>query len=88
MDVFGFKNQGSNYDLFRPRYSQTMLHETISLVKGRARYLDIAMGTGQLLFMFAPHFQFNRGTDVSEQMINSAQKPLMEFRQKYPNSNI
>lgn len=57
MDIFGFSNQGVNYDKFRPRYPSAMIENNIKIVKTKNRYLDIATGTGQLLFMIAPYFK-------------------------------
>lgn len=68
-DPFGFKTQGSNYEAFRPRYPQKMLDKCLSKLKGRNKYLDIATGTGQVLFALAPAFKSALGTDISEKML-------------------
>ena len=73
-DIFGFKNQGINYDKFRPRYPQQFIDLYLLKNKGKHRYLDIATGTGQLLFAFASHFSYNKGIDISPQMIQTAQE--------------
>ena len=74
MDIFGFKTQGINYDKFRPRYPQKFIELYVSKMKGKQRYLDIATGTGQLLFAFAPHFALSKGVDISPQMVETAQE--------------
>jgi ubiquinone/menaquinone biosynthesis C-methylase UbiE len=74
MDVFGFNTQGVNYDKFRPRYPSSFIQKCLSSIKHRNKYLDIATGTGQLLFAFAPHFQYSKGIDISKNMIESAAK--------------
>ena len=49
-DLFGFENQGKKYDLYRPRYPKNILQRSLANLKGHSRYLDIATGTGQILF--------------------------------------
>jgi hypothetical protein len=56
MDNFGFETQGKNYEKFRPKYPPCLYHHTLEKIKGRNKYLDVAMGTGQLLFNIAPLF--------------------------------
>ena len=50
MDIFGFTTQGINYDKFRPRYPKQLISKCLNTLKNKNRYLDIATGTGQLLF--------------------------------------
>jgi len=88
MDIFGFKNQGINYDKFRPTYPPKFLTHYITTLKHKNRYLDIATGTGQLLFAIAPHFLSSKGVDISPQMITTAQGKIEQFREKYPDSKI
>lgn len=88
MDIFGFKTQGVNYDKFRPRYPSAFTNRYIQQIGHKNRYLDIAMGTGQLLFMFAPHFKFSKGVDISKQMIDTALVKAKEFKNSYPESQI
>ena len=57
MDNFGFSTQGKNYSLFRPKYPECLYLCTINKLKQKNRYLDIAMGTGQLFFKIAPLFK-------------------------------
>ena len=49
-DLFRYKTQGINYDIYRPKYPTSMLNKAITQLKGKTRYLDIATGTGQILF--------------------------------------
>ena len=69
MDIFGFKTQGINYDKFRPKYPPVFIERYLKVLKHKNRYLDIATGTGQLLFAFAPHFTYSKGVDISKNMI-------------------
>lgn len=88
MDIFGFSNQGINYDKFRPRYPQAFIQKCLNSVKNKNRYLDIATGTGQLLFAFAPHFAYSKGIDISKNMIDNANKAKSTFLLSNPNANI
>jgi ubiquinone/menaquinone biosynthesis C-methylase UbiE len=49
-DLFGYENQGKKYDLYRPQYPKTLLEALIKRIKHRNRYIDVATGTGQILF--------------------------------------
>ena len=49
-DLFEFDTQGVKYDLYRPKYPSDMLKKMILRIKNKNRYLDIATGTGQILF--------------------------------------
>lgn len=69
MDIFGFNNQGINYDKFRPSYPKIFVERYLDKIKGKNKYIDIATGTGQLLFAFAHHFTYNKGIDLSTKMI-------------------
>ena len=68
-DSFGFENQGKNYGKFRPKYPQSLYNQTLSTLTLKDKYLDIAMGTGQLLFNIAPEFKFSKGLDISDKML-------------------
>lgn len=69
-DLFGYQNQGVKYDIYRPRYPPDMLNKALSKVKGRNRYIDVATGTGQILFELCQHFQSSVGLDISQNMIS------------------
>ncbi len=69
MDRFGFKTQGSNYELYRPKYTAAMIEDTLKRVKNKNKYLDVATGTGQLLFVLAQHFKVSKGIDISDKML-------------------
>jgi hypothetical protein len=69
MDNFGFSTQGKNYLKFRPIYPECLYNYTLDKIKGRNRYLDVAMGTGQLLFKIAPLFNHTVGIDISDKML-------------------
>lgn len=49
-DLFGYETQGKKYDIYRPKYPTSILSNLIQKVKGKHRYLDVATGTGQILF--------------------------------------
>ena len=68
-DLFGFKSQGVHYDAFRPRYPKSQLLHALSKLKCKSKYLDIATGTGKILFELAPYFERTVGQDLSEKMI-------------------
>lgn len=72
MDNFGFETQGKYYNQFRPKYPACLYEYTIKKFKSRNKYLDVAMGTGQLFFNIAPQFSWNKGIDISEKMLNTA----------------
>lgn len=88
MDIFGFTTQGINYDKFRPRYPISFIQKCLTLVKHKNRYLDIATGTGQLLFAFAPHFAYNKGLDISKSMIDNAISAREKFLTEHPNTKV
>ncbi len=72
MDIFGYKTQGINYDKFRPKYPSLFIETTLSAVKSKNKYLDIATGTGILLYALASHFNYAKGIDISKTMIDTA----------------
>jgi ubiquinone/menaquinone biosynthesis C-methylase UbiE len=55
-DLFGYQTQGINYDIYRPKYPTSMLNKLITQLKGKKRYLDVATGTGQILFQIYHNF--------------------------------
>jgi len=71
MDIFGFETQGINYDKFRPRYPHSF-YSNLTHLAHKNRYLDIATGTGQLLFALAPYFENSYGIDISPSMIKTS----------------
>ena len=77
MDNFGFTNQGMNYQKFRPKYPQCLYNHTLDKIKHRNRYLDVAIGTGQLLLNIAPQFAFSKGIDISDKMLEAAKDQLL-----------
>lgn len=69
-DLFGFQTQGINYELYRPTYPTSMLNKVIGQIKGKNRYLDIATGTGQILFQMCNNFEYSQGLDISQNMLS------------------
>ena len=49
-DLFGFETQGTKYEQFRPKYPLNFLTKSLNRIPIKNRYLDIATGTGQILF--------------------------------------
>ena len=76
VDSFGFETQGKNYGKFRPSYPQPLYMQTVNSLTSRDKYLDIAMGTGQLLFNIAPFFNSSKGLDISDKMLEAARTQL------------
>jgi methylase of polypeptide subunit release factors len=79
-DLFGFVTQGLNYELFRPKYPGALLGECLRGLKMKNNYLDVATGTGQVLFKLCGEFKGTLiGTDISENMLKAAQTKAYEF---------
>lgn len=68
-DLFGFESQGIKYDIYRPKYPNSMLTKMVARLKNKNRYLDVATGTGQIIFEICQHFQKSKGIDLSKKMI-------------------
>jgi ubiquinone/menaquinone biosynthesis C-methylase UbiE len=64
-DLFGYQNQGLNYDIYRPNYPSEMLDKAITVSKQRNTLLDVATGTGKILFHLYPYFKHSKGVDLS-----------------------
>ena len=45
-DLFGYDNQGGNYDTYRPVYPAAFRELLLEKLKERRNYLDLAAGTG------------------------------------------
>ena len=72
------------YDIARPKYTKEIFSHTISRVRNKDNFLDIACGTGQLLFPISEHFKKSIGIDISSQQIDMAKKHINNF----PDRNI
>jgi len=68
MDNFEFKTQGVNYDAFRPKYPADLYMKTLNKIGHKNKYIDVAMGTGQLLFILSDFFKKSVGVDPSHKM--------------------
>jgi len=65
-DLFGNStNQVENYDKFRPVYPKEFFDIILKHCISKESYLDVACGTGQLLFELCPHFSRSEGIDIS-----------------------
>jgi len=84
-----FKN-GGQYDTFRPVYPQRFIEDIRTAPKNFDNYLDIATGTGQVLFQVHDLFKgLSVGAEISESMINVARekaeslKPRLKSGQEF-----
>ena len=81
-DLWSFENQGQNYEDYRPKYPEPFITKLIELSKGKKTYLDIATGTGQLLFQLYPYFsEICVGNDASISQLKIAQNNLNKILQ-------
>ena len=72
-DIWDHATQKSNYDAYRPRYPKQFLQNPISLLKQHKNYLDIATGTGAIIFPLHPYFSdLCLGIDISPKQIETA----------------
>lgn len=78
-DLFGFVTQGAHYDQFRPKYPLALVGECLKNLPKKDNFLDVATGTGQLLFPLAADFKRRIGTDISDKMIKVAAEKALEF---------
>jgi hypothetical protein len=88
MDAFGFKTQGINYDKFRPRYPPSFITNCLAAIKHKNRYLDVATGTGILLFALSPHFAYSKGVDISKNMLEAAARAKEDFLANHPGVKV
>ncbi|EAR92954.1 embryo-abundant protein, putative (macronuclear) [Tetrahymena thermophila SB210] len=77
-DLFGHSNQGENYDKFRPVYPQEFFDQILKHAVDRENFVDIACGTGQLLFELSNHFKFSLGTDISPKQIEVTNQKIQK----------
>ncbi len=61
------------YDYYRPEYPTNQLIKGLEKVKNRNKYLDIATGTGKLLFYYVDKFSKNTAIDKSKKMIETCE---------------
>ena len=64
--------QSKMYEMARPRYTKDIFTNILKRVSNKSNLLDIACGTGQLLFPLSEHFETSIGIDVSKQQIDEA----------------
>ena len=79
-DPFGFKTQGVNYQSFRPKYPQTLINRCLKNLKNKNKFLDIATGTGYVLFSLASNFNRSVGTDISDKMLSVSQEKAKQLQ--------
>lgn len=80
-DLFGAKTQGINYELFRPKYLPELLDKCIDGLPHRRNYMDVATGTGQVLFPHCEKFSGTSiGSDISDNMLKVASQRAEEVK--------
>ena len=79
MDQFTNKQQIDLYDSTRPKYTQEIFTEILSHITTHDLYIDLACGTGQLLFPIGVKFKKSIGVDASEEQIKKAKDNLVKF---------
>jgi len=76
-DIWSFKTQGKNYDKYRTQYPPELIQRMASISKGKKAYLDIATGTGILLFQLWRNFSdICVGNDISEPQLQISREKL------------
>jgi ubiquinone/menaquinone biosynthesis C-methylase UbiE len=78
-DLWGYKTQGINYDRYRPQYPTDLINKVASESGKKPAYLDVATGTGQLLFHLYSKFEMSFGVDMSEQMVQVSSAKAREI---------
>lgn len=76
------KTQGVNYDRYRPSYPSSIVSLVNPEPERRSAYLDVATGTGQLLFKLYDKFERAFGVDASEQMTQVSAAKATEINQR------
>jgi len=80
-DLFSQENGGQSYDDFRPTYPKEIIQQVADISKGKQNYLDIATGTGQILFELYNHFEnLVVGVDISETQLKVAKNKLAKLK--------
>lgn len=78
-DLFGYENQQANYDIYRPKYPPEYFDRILSKIplNNRMNFLDLATGTGSVLFPLSQHFSnLSLGIDISDKQIETALKKI------------
>ncbi|KAL4426897.1 hypothetical protein ABPG74_008821 [Tetrahymena malaccensis] len=86
-DLFGRKNQGQNYDKYRPKYPSKFFDLILKDLNSKESYLDVGCGTGQMLFKLNSHFKIAVGTDLSEKQVSVATEKISN-NQNYMNVKV
>ena len=84
-DVWDHSTQKMNYDIYRPKYPEEFFQKILDLLPSekRVNYLDIATGTGALIFPLSSHFSnISLGIDSSGSQIATALKKVEDFKLK------
>lgn len=82
-DIFGYVNQGVNYMKFRPEYPLPLVGRCVEGLPFKRNYMDVATGTGQLLFALGESFSGTVvGTDISDKMLEITRKQAHEVSKR------
>lgn len=79
------KTQGINYDRYRPYYPSDLTSKVLPASGSGSSYLDVATGTGQLLFSLYNRFENSFGVDLSEQMVEVSSAKAKEINKRENN---
>jgi ubiquinone/menaquinone biosynthesis C-methylase UbiE len=80
-DLFSSDNGGKSYEKFRPEYPQEFIDQISSFSQGKKNFLDIACGTGQILFALYKCFEEHCvGVDLSQTQLDVAKQKLDALR--------
>jgi len=80
-DLFSQGNGGQTYETYRPKYPKKFIDEIVKFTEGKKNYLDLATGTGQILFEVYPYFsELCVGIDISESQLAIAKQKLVKIQ--------
>lgn len=78
-DVFSFDNQSIQYDIARPTYPDELINKILQYCTNKDCVLDVATGTGILLFPLSKHFNKSIGIDISETQISIPKEKYKDY---------
>lgn len=88
LDIFGFKKQGVNYEKYRPDYPQEFFDEVFKASAHKNKHLDVACGTGKVLFPISTQFKESKAIDLSQVMLDAAKLHLKDHLNTHPDAKI
>ena len=87
-DIFGFENQGAKYEKYRIDFPPKFLEQALQKVSNKNNYLDIGTGTGKVLFHIADDFNYSKGIDISEKMIEASLDKVKKLERRIFRFNL